>query len=276
MGEPQSRFLGNSPRLHYLEWNSGASRTVVLAHGNSANAWWWRAAAEALAADGLRIVALDFRGHGDSEWVRPPAYSPADYADDLARLIESLRLAQPLVAGHSMGGVAVLAFALSHPKLARAAAAIDVAVTSSARRDRYLRRLKTLPTVGYPDIETAIARYRLMPDEGGYAPGVLREIAAKSIASAPGGGYTMKFDRESFFGGDGLDVADAIRRAPMPLLLVRAEHSRIMTAAAALAAAESNPLARLATIPSSHHHIPLERPRELARAIAAFDKSVCG
>jgi pimeloyl-ACP methyl ester carboxylesterase len=274
MSGPQSRFLDGSPRLHYLQWNSGAPRTVVLSHGNSANAWWWRMTAEALAADGLRILALDFRGHGDSEWVRPPAYSPADYADDLVRLIESLGLAQPLVAGHSMGGVAVLAFALAHPKLARSAAVIDVAVTSSARRDRYLRRLKTLPTVGYPDLETALGRYRLMPDEGEFAPGVLREIAAKSVASAAGGGYGMKFDRESFFGGDGLDVAGAIRRVSMPLLLVRAEHSRIMTEAAAAAAAQSNPCARLVTIAAAHHHIPLERPHELARVIAAFAQSV--
>lgn len=274
MIEPRSGFLADSPRLHYLEWNSGAPRALILLHGNSANAWWWRMAAEALAADGLHIVALDFRGHGDSEWVRPPAYSPADYAGDIARLIESLGLKRPLIAGHSMGGIAVLAFVLEHPRLARAAVAIDVAVISSARRDRYLRRLKTLPVVGYPDLETAIERYRLMPNEGEFAPGVLREIAAKSIACASGGRYTMKFDRESFFGGDGLDVAGAIRQVSIPLLLVRAERSRIMTEAAAVAAAQSNPLVRLITIPASHHHIPLERPRELAHAIAEFAKII--
>jgi pimeloyl-ACP methyl ester carboxylesterase len=274
MSEPQSGFLDGSPRLHYLEWNSGAPRAALLAHGNSANAWWWRMAAEPLAADGLRIVALDFRGHGDSEWVRPAAYSPADYAGDIARLIESLGLDRPLVAGHSMGGIAVLAFALRHPRLARAAVAIDIAVTSSPRRDRYLRRLKTLPTIGYPDLETAIERYRLMPNEGEFAPGVLREIAAKSVARAPGGRCTMKFDRESFFGGDGLDVAGAIRKVSIPLLLVRAERSRIMTETAAVAAAQSNPLVRLITIPASHHHIPLERPCELARTIAEFARAI--
>jgi pimeloyl-ACP methyl ester carboxylesterase len=227
-------------------------------------------AAEPLAAQGMRIVALDFRGHGDSEWVRPPAYSPMHHAADIARVIESLRMERPLVAGHSMGGIATLAFALEYPRLARAAVAIDVAVTSSPRRDRYLRRLRTLPTIGYPDFETAIERYRLMPNEGDFAPGVLREIAAKSIARAPDGRCEMKFDRESFFGGDGLDVVGAIRRIGIPLLLVRAEHSRIMTEAAAAAAVRSNPLVRLVTIPASHHHIPLERPREMADAIAEF------
>lgn len=274
MMDPHSRFLDGSPRLHYLEWNADARQAIVLLHGNSANAWWWRMAAERLAAHGMRIVALDFRGHGDSEWVRPPAYLPEHHAGDIARLIESLELDRPLVAGHSMGGIAVLAFALEYPRLARAAAAIDVAVTSSPRRDRYLRRLKTLPTVGYPDFETAIERYRLMPNEGEFAPGVLRDIAAKSVIMAPGGRCEMKFDRESFFGGDGLDVPGAIRQLRIPLLLVRAERSRIMTEAAAAVAARSNPLARLVTIPASHHHIPLERPRELAQTIAEFAAAV--
>ena len=270
MGKPHSRFLDGSPRLHYLEWNRDSPRALVLLHGNSANAWWWTMAAEALAAEAWRIVALDFRGHGDSDWVRPPAYSPADYAGDVARMIESLGLDRPVVAGHSMGGIAMLAFTLRHPQLARAAIAIDIAVTSSPRRDRYLRRLKTLPTIGYPDFETAIQRYRLMPNEGEFSPGVLREIATKSIASAPNGRCRMKFDRESFLGGDGLDVAGAIRQVGVPLLLVKAEHSRIMTESAAVAAAQSNPLVRLVTIPASHHHIPLERPIELARTIAEF------
>jgi pimeloyl-ACP methyl ester carboxylesterase len=270
MSEPRSDFIEGSPRLHYLEWNSAAKPAIILLHGNSANAWWWRMAAEPLAADGLRVAALDFRGHGDSEWVRPPTYSPADYAGDIARLIESLELDRPVVAGHSMGGIAVLAFALEHPRLSRAAVAIDIAVTSSPRRDRYLRRLKTLPTIGYPDLRTAIERYRLMPNEGEFAPGVLREIAARSVAPRPDGRCTMKFDRESFFGGDGLDVAGAIRRVSLPLLMVRAERSRIMTEAAAIAATQSNPLVSLVTILGSHHHIPLERPLELARTIAEF------
>lgn len=269
MKTPTSRFFEGTPRIHYLEWNPRGRRTVVLLHGNSANAWWWCPMAEALESD-VHLIAIDLRGHGDSGWVRPPAYSPADHASDLARFIRKARLDHPIIAGHSMGGICVLAFLTDYPDLARAAIAVDIAVTSTSRRNRYLSRLKSLPAVVYPDLETARARFRLMPDEGAIPPNVLHEIAEKSLQRTGDGRYTMKFDRESFFGSDGLDARAAIQRVRVPLLLVRAEHSRIMTDEAAREAAASNPHVQLRLIPSAHHHVLLERPDALAEIIGAF------
>src|SRR5579859_3220624 len=139
MNAPRSHFLEGAPRLHYLEWNPQGRETLILLHGNSANAWWWQPLADSFANTQFRLLALDQRGHGDSEWVRPPAYTPDDYARDLSRYIQALRLVRPIVAGHSMGGVSVLAFAEQFGQLARAAIAIDVAVSSTPQRDRFLR-----------------------------------------------------------------------------------------------------------------------------------------
>ncbi len=270
MNSPVSRFVSGSPRLHYLEWNPRGAHTLLLLHGNSANAWWWRPMAEALSGANLRILALDLRGHGDSEWVRPSHYSPADYADDLARLIPSADAEKAIAVGHSMGGIAVLAFTAEYHPLVRGAAVIDVAITSGARRSRYLKRLRTIPTVFYPDFATAKARFRLMPNEGAIAPELLAEIAGHSIVRTTEGRYTMKFDRETFFGGDGLDVAAAIAGVQLPLLLVRAERSRIMTADAAISACHANRMVELVTIPNAHHHLPLEAPGSLAQVIEQF------
>src|ERR1700731_4010789 len=137
-------------------------------HGNSANAWWWEPLARAIAPE-YRLLALDQRGHGDSEWARPVAYSPADYASDIARFVQHIasNAEKPVVVGHSMGGLNVLAFARQHPESVRGAMAIDVAVTSSRGRDRYLRRLKGLPMGPYPHLENAKDRFGLMQNEGG-------------------------------------------------------------------------------------------------------------
>jgi pimeloyl-ACP methyl ester carboxylesterase len=270
MSEPPSGFVEGSPRLHYLEWNPQGAQTIVLLHGNSANAWWWQAAVSAMRPAPPRVIALDLRGHGDSTWVRPPAYAPSDYVDDLVRLIEALQIVRPIIIGHSMGGIATVAFAERHRELARAAVAIDVAISSGPRRNRYLRHLKTLPTVHYRDLETARSRFRLMPNEGGIAPEIISTIAGHSVKRGDDGRYSMKFDRESFFGSDGMDVAAAIGRIEIPLLLVRAGLSRIMTAEAAAQAAASNPRVRLVTIPDTHHHVLLERPDLLVEAIHDF------
>ncbi len=270
MSAPQSRVLSSRPRLHFLEWNPGAKRTLVFLHGNSANAWWWEWVARAMPA-GFRLLALDQRGHGDSEWVKPPAYQPQDYAQDLVRFIDEVIPGEkPVVIGHSMGGLGALALATTRPEHLRAAVVVDSAVTSTRGRDRFLRRLKALPTVVYPDLETARARFRLMPAQDGIPRERLAAIAEKSLARTEAGGYTLKFDRESFFGGDGLNVTDAIRDLKVPTLLVRAEHSRIMTQESAEAATASNSNARLVVIPGAHHHVLLEKPRELAHAILEF------
>lgn len=270
---PRQRFLEGSPRLHYLEWNPRGAETLILLHGNSANVWWWEPLV-ALMPPRFHIVAIDQRGHGDSEWVRPPAYSPAGYADDLARFIAERGLKRPVVIGHSMGGVSVLAFLERHPEHARAAIAIDVAVTSSRGRDRFLRRLRALPTVAYADLATAKARFRLMPSEGAIAPEILNRVAEQSLGRTDDGRYTLKFDRESFFGSDGIEVLNAIRSARVPLLLIRGGLSKIMTAEGARHALESNPQARLEVIPGAHHHLLLERPDALAEIIQRFVESL--
>jgi pimeloyl-ACP methyl ester carboxylesterase len=274
MTEPRSRFTAGTPRLHFLEWKRGARRTLVMLHGNSANGWWWQPMAGAMAAADVRLLAIDQRGHGDSEWVQPPAYSPIDYAGDLARFIAECAPSRPFVVGHSMGGVSALAFGAEYPRVARAIVAIDVAVTSSERRNHYLRRLKGLPLVTYPDLETARARFRLMPNEGEIAPETVAMIAEKSLAHDAEGRWMMKFDRQSFVGSDGIDVLAAIARVRDPLLLVRAEHSRIMTAGAARRAIEANSNARLVTIAGAHHHVILEQPAAVARAIEEFVASL--
>jgi pimeloyl-ACP methyl ester carboxylesterase len=270
MSDPASGFFEGVPRLHYLEWNPRGRRTLVCLHGNSANAWWWQPMTEALGELDFRILALDLRGHGESDWVRPPAYLPTDYAEDVARFLRGMALADAVVIGHSMGGICALALAVNYPNLVHATVVVDVAVTSSQRRNRYLQRLRALPTVTYPDLETAKARFRLMPNEGAIAATTIAMIGEKSIGRADNGRYTMKFDRESFFGGDGMDVVDAICRVRIPLLLVRGERSRIMTAEAAERAAASNPAVRLVTIPAAHHHVLLERPASLASSVSEF------
>jgi pimeloyl-ACP methyl ester carboxylesterase len=272
---PHHHLLEGSPRLHYLEWNPDAPRAIVLLHGNSANAWWWELVARAIAPE-YRLLALDQRGHGDSEWARPAAYSPTDYANDIARFVQHLapNAVKPIVVGHSMGGLNVLLFARNHPEAVRGAIAIDVAVTSSRGRDRYLRRLKGLPVVTYPDLATAKVRFRLMPNEGGIPDEVLREIAEKSLARTDEGRWTLKFDRESFLGGDGLAVLDTIKEIRTPTMLVRAERSKIMTVEGVEAARLANPEVRVVTIPDAHHHVLLEKPDAVARVIEEFAASL--
>lgn len=88
-------------RLFYKDWGTG--RPIVFSHGWPLDADAWDAQMMFLATRGFRVVAHDRRGHGrsDQPW---QGNDMNTYADDLAELIEHLRLEEAVLVGHSTGG----------------------------------------------------------------------------------------------------------------------------------------------------------------------------
>ncbi|HVN84159.1 MAG TPA: alpha/beta hydrolase [Candidatus Binatia bacterium] len=78
-----------------------------------------------------RIVAVDLRGHGESDKPQQDYTMPA-FADDLAWLCEQLRVERPVVVGHSMGGVIALALAARHPYVPAAIVTVDSPILAPA------------------------------------------------------------------------------------------------------------------------------------------------
>lgn len=122
---PRHRFVeANRLRLHLLEWGEG-ERVVLLVHGYLEHAYTWSLAAPHLAAAGWHVYALDWRGHGDSQWVGPGGYYHfLDYVADLSFLVPQLAERVALV-GHSMGGGAALLYAGTEPDRVRALVSIE-------------------------------------------------------------------------------------------------------------------------------------------------------
>jgi non-heme chloroperoxidase len=87
--------------IFYKDWGSG--QPVVFSHGWPLNADAWDDQMAFVAANGLRAIAHDRRGHGRSS--QPWAGNDMDtYADDLAEVIEALDLHDVVLVGHSTGG----------------------------------------------------------------------------------------------------------------------------------------------------------------------------
>src|SRR5258708_827790 len=109
--------------------------------------------------------------------------------------------------------------------LRHAIARLCRAESGAGARDRGYRRCRSFDSSARPLPATAaraadgdLSRSddregAVSPDaeRGRDRPAVLAALAERSFAPAPGGGYTLKFDRESFFGGDGLPVEATIR-----------------------------------------------------------------
>ena len=117
-------LTANRLRHHLLEWGEG-ERVVLLLHGFLEHAHVWELVAPRLADAGLHVYALDWRGHGDSQWIGAGGYYHfADYVADLDGIVRALGGRAALVA-HSMGGNAAVLYSGTMPERVSALVSIE-------------------------------------------------------------------------------------------------------------------------------------------------------
>ncbi len=101
-------------RLRYVSWGRDDAPVVVMLHGLRSHAHTWADVADAL-TDRYRVVALDQRGRGSSDWDPRRDYHAAAYVRDLDALVRALGLRRFVLAGHSMGGANAFVYASRQP-----------------------------------------------------------------------------------------------------------------------------------------------------------------
>src|SRR5688572_15675140 len=89
-------------RLRHVEWGASSAPAIVALHGLRSFAYTWEPVALPLAGR-FRIVALDQRGRGQSDWDPQRRYYASDYVRDLEVLVDQLELGRFVLLGHSMG-----------------------------------------------------------------------------------------------------------------------------------------------------------------------------
>jgi pimeloyl-ACP methyl ester carboxylesterase len=100
---------GGGLKLHVREWGKPIARPILFIHGWSQNHLCWSKQFEGSLGDEFRLVALDLRGHGQSEApLDAESYTTgALWADDLKNVIEALRLDTPVLVGWSYAGLII-------------------------------------------------------------------------------------------------------------------------------------------------------------------------
>ncbi|MBZ9937514.1 alpha/beta hydrolase [Mesorhizobium sp. BR1-1-16] len=114
-------FQSNGHRIAYIDEGEGAP--ILLIHGFGSNArvnWINPGWVDTLVKAGRRVIALDNRGHGDSDKPHQvEAYRVAALADDARNLLLHLGISRADVMGYSMGARIAAMLALSHPEMIR-------------------------------------------------------------------------------------------------------------------------------------------------------------
>src|SRR6185503_342342 len=232
----------NGVTLHYLDWGPADASPVVLLHGITGHARVWDHLAARLVPQ-RRVLALDQRGHGDSDPAPDDDYRVGTMADDVAAFAGSLRLGRFALVGHSMGGRIAIKFAADHSAQLERLVIIDIGPDIALAG---LQRVRDMMANSPERIESEawaveyIRRGNPLQDVD-----MLRERVRHGLRRQPDGELTWKYAkglREMMRAGR-RDAADLWERLP---------HGRVVEIAGA------------------GHTVPADRPEEFVREIRGF------
>ena len=255
-------------RLSFLEWGIAGRPVLCFLHGGSAHAHWFDVITPAF-IDRFHVIALDQRGHGESQWAEPPAYATENFAADLLGFIDTLGLERVALVGHSMGGHNAMSFAAWHPDRVSALVIVDSRPTIPTDRLDRLRRRGERTLRPYPTREAAAQSFRLLPRETMADPALLAHLGAEGVVERDGA-WVYRFDPASNAGRQPVDAWTLLDRITAPTLIARGELSPVLPRDMADKLRAAIRGATLVEIPASYHHLVLDNPAGFVQELDKF------
>ena len=261
-------------RLHYAEWGGHAGPAVLLLHGFAQSGRSFDFVSLSL-CDRFRVVALDLRGHGDSDWSPNADYRRSSHVADVATVVEELGLAPVAVVGLSLGGTVGYLLAASRPQLVRSLVIVDIAPR--------VEPAGVLRVTGFVEGGDSFASLEEMVSSvRSFRPGRTDEQLLGSVLRnarrLPDGTYTWKYDpamrrpeaRPKAGPEEEALLWDALRAIACPTLVVRGAESDIVSPASINEMVRIIPNARGIGVPSAGHLVPGDNPAGFIEAIGPF------
>ncbi|MGO9451850.1 MAG: alpha/beta fold hydrolase [Candidatus Binataceae bacterium] len=258
-------------RFHYLDWG-GSGRPLLFLHGGGLNAHTWDVVALML-RNRYRCIALDQRGHGDSEWSPAIDYGVETQLRDVEGFIDLLKLETPVLVGQSMGGLNSIAYAARYSDRMKGLVVVDVGPEINPSGAERIREFSSTPELDSPEafLERAV-KFNPLRD-----PAVLRRSLSYNLRQLPSGKWALKHDqRRASEEAWRISIAQRERLAgevtkiTCPTLIVRGALSDILTDDAAERFARSLPRARWVRVEKAGHNVHGDNPRGLLDAMIPF------
>ena len=261
-------------RFFYRDWPSAKpnAQTLVLLHGYTGHARSWDLFAQAMSAR-YRVLALDQRGHGETQWAPPDAYDTSEMVTDLEHFVNALDLREFALVGLSMGGLVSIGYAGKRPGRLAKLVIVDIAPELDMEG---LKRIQAgvVRSDVFMSVDEAYARARadnpIPPDDQ------LRHRIEYSLMRREDGRFTYRYDRalrDPKNPRTGIPAEEGWRlvaNIDVPTLLVRGELSDILSKPVAARMANAIPDCRLVEIAGSSHPVPLDKPAAFLDAVSTF------
>ena len=263
----------NGVRIAADYWGSGNGPLVILLHGGGPTRHAWKDAGEALGAAGYYAVALDARGHGDSDWSPDGHYDLDVMVEDLTCVIDALGKGRPALVGASMGGVCSLVAAGEGRVDAAALVLVDVAPRIEKEGVERIGAFMSQKPEGFDSLEEiadAISSYQPHRKRSKDLSGL-----AKNVRLAANGKYRWHWDPQLRARRMDIDerrkrLEACARRLTVPTLLVRGGLSDLLTEDGVRDFLRLAPHSEYVNVKDAAHMVAGDRNDVFASAVIAF------
>ena len=260
-------------RLHYLDWGRRGLRPIVFLHGGALCSRSLDVVCLALRTR-YHCIALDQRGHGDSEWSPTLEYGPEAHAGDVAALLGHLGLRDAVLVGQSMGALNAFTFTRLHPESVAALVIVDAGPGVRAPgASSIVNFVRDTAEVDSPEtfVEQALA---FQPRRD---PRLLRWSSRHHLRRLASGKWVRKHDMRHFGGADAAGIAERLRpywngaeSVTCPVLVVRGSESEVLLDEDAERFAWQMPKGRWVRVEDAGHNVQGDNPRALVECLRAF------
>lgn len=263
--------------ISYLDAGPIDGPVVLLVHGLASDSTTWELAVPCLARRGLRVIAVDLIGHGESDKPSAPYALPV-FADSLDEFLEALDIGSVTLCGHSLGGAIGVHFAYHHPR--RVARLVLVSAGGLGREVHLVLRAAALPGA-HRVLAAAMAPAFVRVYRHPRLHRLLR-LTPENVVNLRRAGRVLgdRSGRAAFFAALRSVIEPAGQRGSfidmqylaqhLPTMLVWAEGDGVIPVSHAYAAHEHLPASRLLVFPGPGHEPHRRNAQRFADEVADF------
>jgi 3-oxoadipate enol-lactonase len=245
---------------------SGTGAPLVLLHGYTTTAEFWREQVETFSAGHL-VIRPNLPGHGISPSPKERAYTVDAYVADLERMFDQLALHDAVLVGLSMGGTIAQQFALKNPARLRALALVDTTSHGFGPDVRASSVFDAIDKLGIAESSRRVARRSF----GSSASGALIEWAEREVTQTP-----EFVAREAVASINAFDSRAQLAQLGVPTLVMVGEDDAITPPDGARELQALIPGSTLEVIAHAAHFPMLEQPQAFNRVLQRFLDSLDG
>jgi pimeloyl-ACP methyl ester carboxylesterase len=265
-------------RLNVRTWGSG-NYICLLIHGFADSSHVWNEFAPTIPLN-YQALAIDLRGHGDSDWDPKGRYDADSHVEDLSRLLKKLDRRKIVIIGHSMGGDIASRLAAGWAERILGVVIVDFGLNLDAAGIEQVRSEFAAANQIYSsvsDYERWLEFRRPLVRRD-----VLHTLARSALRPHPTSGFQLKADPAMLAAGS--DVCNfRAREAALtgllaamwfPVLVVRGEASSVLSRTAAKRTVAALPHGRLQSVRMAGHAVMVDSPEGFTEAVRPFLRSL--